>query len=315
MSLHVLAKKTRAMRGNSNKKNFAQYMTGSRPSGCCNLSKPTPPGLRRYTHQKACCPTTRNNKPHVDDKLVPKKPIKQMGYGIYLKSRTGAAGPGLLAGRLTSKTWNPTSPISPSLYTELKKLDSLKQPACCPTGEDRVVNLDSNGNITNGPKEFVYGCSYDFTWTNGIKEIHRKNVSGLTSVTINMCRTQACMNELVIVTTDDKETTFLIKDKPAKACRGPTKQTCCGADVTKQCGCTKCDNCPTTTKIDSRGRPWSTKKMRAAYHRISDHRSCCVTTKDMSCMSSGDYISRMKARKACPCDDPKLQLRKGCKGD
>ena len=95
MSLHVLAKKTRAMRGNSHKKNFAQCMTGSRISGCCNLSRPTPPGLRRYTHQKACCPMTRKNKPHVDDKHVPKKPIKQMGYGIYLKSRTGAAGPGL----------------------------------------------------------------------------------------------------------------------------------------------------------------------------------------------------------------------------
>ena len=106
------------------------------------------------------------------------------------------------------------------------------------------------------------------------------------------------------VSNDDKETTFPILDKPAKACRGPTRQTCCGADVTKQCGCTTCHNCPTTIKVDRRGRPWSTKKMKAAYHRLSDIQSCCVTTKDMSCMSSGDYISRLKARKACPCDNP-----------
>ena len=235
MSLHVLAKKTRALRGNSHNKRFAQYMTGSRIRGCCNLAKPPPPGLRRFTHQKACCPVARTNKPHVDDKLVPKAPIKQMGYGIYLKSRTGAAGPGLLAGRLTSKTVGP-SHQSPSLYTELKRLETLKQPACCP--EDRVANVDENGNITSGPKEFVYGCNYDFTFLAGeITEIHRKKIASTqTSVTINICRTQACMNELVIVTDDDKETTFPILDKPAKACRGPTRQTCCGADVTKQCG-------------------------------------------------------------------------------
>ena len=61
----------------------------------------------------------------------------------------------------------------------------------------------------------------------------------------------------------DTETSFPILDKPAKACRGPTRQTCCGADVTKQCGCATCHSCPTTIKIDRRGRPWSTKKMRA----------------------------------------------------
>ena len=305
MSLHVLAKKTRALRGNSHNKRFAQYMTGSRIRGCCNQAKPPPPGLRRFTHQKACCPVSRTDKPHVDDKLVPKAPIKQMGYGIYLKSRTGAAGPGLLAGRLTSKTVGP-SHQSPSLYTELKRLETLKQPACCPAGEDRVANLNENGNIINGKKEFVYGCNYDFTWTSvgDITEIHGKNVSGLTEVTINICRTQACMNELVIVTDHDTETRFPILDKPAKACRGPTRQTCCGADVTKQCGCTTCHSCPTTIKIDRRGRPWSTKKMRAGYVRMMNQKACCTTTKDMSCMSSGDYISRLKARKACPCDNP-----------
>lgn len=308
MSLHVLAKKTRALRGNSHNKHFAQYMTGSRIRGCCNRAKPPPPGLRRLTRgEKSCkasCPPARTDKPHVDDKLVPKAPIKQMGYGIYLKSRTGAAGPGLLAGRLTSKTVGP-SHQSPSLYTELKRLETLKQPACCPAGEDRVANLDANGNITNGKKEFVYGCNYDFTWDSGdITEIHGKNVSGLTEVTINICRTQACMNELVIVTDHDTETRFPILDKPAKACRGPTRQTCCGADVTKQCGCATCHSCPTAIKIDRRGRPWSTKKMRAGYVRMINQKACCTTTKDMSCMSSGDYISRLKARKACPCDNP-----------
>ena len=102
----------------------------------------------------------------------------------------------------------------------------------------------------------------------------------------------------------DTETRFPILDKPAKACRGPTRQTCCGADVTKQCGCATCHSCPTTIKIDRRGRPWSTKKMRAGYVRMVNQKACCTTTKDMSCMSSGDYISRLKARKACPCDNP-----------
>ena len=297
MSLHILAKKTKALRGASKGKRFAQYMTGSRIGGRTIL-KPPPPGLRR--NQKACCPMPTINKPHIDDVLVPKAPIKQMGYGIYLKSRTGSNGPGLLAGRLTSKTVGPNHQ-STSLYTELKRLETLKQPACCPT--EREVTLDQDGNITKGPSEFVYGCHYDFTWTSGhIKKIHGKNVSTQTSATINICG--VCINQLIIEAENGSKTTFPIVDKPAKSCRAPTRQTCCGVAVKKNCGCTTCNKCLTSYKVDKFGRSWSTKKMRAGYVRMLDQNACCTTTKDMSCMSSGDYISRLKTKKSCPCNNP-----------
>jgi hypothetical protein len=277
MSLHVLAKKTRALKGASQGKRFARYMTGSRISGCCNLSKPMPPGLRRASLQKACCSVGGKSKPRVDDKLIPKAPIKQMGYGIYLKSRTGKAGPGLLAGRLTSKTIGPNHQ-SPSLYTEQKKLDALKQPACCP--KERTVVIDADANITSGPTTFVKGCTYVFTWADPLVSYTFNSVDAMSPYEWNACGCE--LLELVIVGSSAPKT-YPVKQSNPYACS------------VKPC------QCATTYKTDNRGRSWSTKKQRPAYVR---GRPCCVTTKNMSSMSSGDYISRLKGKRACNCLDP-----------
>ena len=61
MSLHVLAKKTRALRGLSENKKFARYMTGSRDGGGCCQSVGVPgPGLirGRYKKRAGCCTTS-----------------------------------------------------------------------------------------------------------------------------------------------------------------------------------------------------------------------------------------------------------------
>jgi hypothetical protein len=297
MSLHVLAKKTAALRGLSENKNFARYMTGSRDGGGCCKSVGVPgPGLirGRYKKRAGCC-ARKTSGGTIQDKYVPKVPIKQMGYGIYLKSRTGKAGPGLLAGRLTAKNVGPNNQSS-SLYIDKKKVATLKVPACCPQGVNRRVTLNTAAEITAGPTTFINGCNYFFSWTNPGDVTHINGIpQGGTSTTISLCSKTACTNQLVIVGSGGQKT-YLILDKPQGV---GCSVTSCG---TKSCPCTKSyPNAKLTTAVVN-GKVLNQKKQRAAYTR--GNRTCCVTTKNLSTMSSGDYITRLKAKRACYCADP-----------
>ena len=304
MSLHVLAKKTRALRGLSENKKFARYMTGSRDGGGCCQSVGVPgPGLirGRYKKRAGCC-TTSGSSAVVPGIAVPKVPIKQMGYGIYLKSRTGKTGPGLLAGRLTAKNVGPNNQSS-SLYLDKKKVATLKVPACCPQGAARLVTLDATGEITSGPTTFVQGCTYIFSWSvagadtitqiNGV-DIPQDHVVIATET--QLCPNTTCTNNLVIKSNAGGTKIYPIFDKPQGV---GCSVTSCGA---KSCPCTKSTPNAQLTTIVVNGKVLNQKKQRAAYTR--GNRTCCVTTKNLSTMSSGDYISRLKAKRACYCADP-----------
>jgi len=301
MSLHVLAKKTRALRGLSENKKFARYMTGSRDGGGCCKSVGVPgPGLIRGRNKKqAGCCVTRSSSGIVPGKAIPKAPIKQMGYGIYLKSRTGKAGPGLLAGRLTSKNVGPNNQSS-SLYLDKKKVATLKVPACCPT--ERLVTLNSNGEITSGPTTFVQGCTYIFSWSaagpDTITQINGVDIpqDGVVIATeTQLCPNTTCTNNLVIKSDAGGTKIYPIFDKPQGV-------GCSGSCGVKSCPCTKSmPNASLTTTIFN-GKVLNQKKQRPAYTRGDPN--CCVTTKNLSSMSSGDYITRLKAKRSCYCADP-----------
>jgi len=305
MSIHVLAKKSRALRGNSHNKNFAKFVTGerNRMGGCCRATNIPGPGQRRGLRmdQYRCCPLSAGPSTTVQGGVVrPKVPITQMSYGIYLKSRqgrsTGSKGPGLLAGRLVGNYVSVKAQNSSS-YLEKKKVNVLKLPACCP--KDRTVQIDGGGNIVSGPSTFVEGCSYIFKWTQGtITEIYGMKVDNLSQVEIPICG--QCTNQLII-----KGATL----RYYKIVTSPDR--CSARCGSKSCSCTKTfqhtklEGGKESRKGDCCGRVGSLKKQRPAY--VRGNTTCCVTTKDLTCESSGDYITRLKGKQACFCNDPKLK--------
>jgi len=223
MSLHVLAKKTRALRGSSHNKRFAQYMTGSRNNmgGCCRTTVIAGPrtrcGMRCLLYKTAVQPKSY-------EKAIPKVPIKQMGYGLYLRRPSGQKLPGLLAGRLISKKIGPTHQ-SPSLYVEQKKINVLKKPSCC--GHANIL-LNSLGEMNEGIL-FMY-CTYTFKWlvVGDILKIGEKPVIFKNQITINLCK---CMKKLPIVLKDGRVVYLSIF-------AGPTRCSNLGCG-SKQCECTK----------------------------------------------------------------------------
>ena len=311
MSIVVLARKTRAtvQAGSSHNRSYAKFVTGERNKmgGCCRSSNLPGPGLRRgrarNNMQRKCCPPAQQLAPSFPVGVVrPKVPIKQMGYGVYLKSRQGratnAAGPGLLAGRIISKergNMNYAPPSKPqSCYIEDKKVDRLRLPECCPAG-NRHVTFNNDGNITSGQTEFTRGCSYVFTWpTIGlIISIAGQSVVSNTSFNWTAC---GC-NDLVIDINNVEKKYKIVTPPSITTC--PRNSSRWGACSRRKCVCTKLYNYRhlggvAVANCTEYVKTMSLQKQRPAYVRGKP--MCCVTTKDLKCKTSGDYITRVKGR-------------------
>jgi len=294
MSLAVLARKSGTLHNrNRSQKGFAICKTGDRPkmAGCCRRGIVPPPGLRWQFSNIGPPPPT----PTATVSAVPRTPIQQMGYGVYLGRKSGRVAGRLVYDGPSGKDQGHIFWQNSSDQIEKKKIKQLRQPECCPTGADRVVTLGTLGQITGGPTEFTRGCSYLFTFGAGeITSIGGVNIySSDTSYVWSAC---GCPDggRLVIVAVSGPTTqSYTIVAPPSGRNPGTVKNRCC-RDKGPSSGC--------TARYENGNIGNISVKQRPRYVRLTNN--CCPTTKSLNVMSSDDYIKKLKGRRQCYCADP-----------